>query len=737
MSLLGSGMPIEVQAEKEFGVRMKETPRDKFIDFCHSLLDKYEDDILSISRRLGLSCNSLEPNDVYRTDSPEYRRITQATFIQLWKMGLVYEDKRPNNYCTDCGTTIADAEIEYKEIETSLNYIRFRIKGSDNEIIIATTRPELLCACACVLVHPDDERYEEFNGKTVVVPIYDKEVPIIANPAAQKEFGTGAAMICSYGDYTDVRLFRELELTPVEAIDHNGRMTEDAGELEGLTVEDARKRVIGKLREKGILVKQEKTIHRTPVCWRTGTPIEFIAMSELYLKQLNLIEELRKVVDDIEFYPPESEQILVNWIDSVTTDWPISRRRYYGTEIPLWYCLKCEKPVVPPPGEYYQPWRNPPPFSRCPHCGSKEGFKGEERTFDTWFDSGISQLQIIYYLRDEEFFKKLFPCSVRPQGKDIVRTWCYYSVLRTYQLLKKPAFRKVWISGHVMDDKGERMSKSRGNITWPTPLIEKYGADTLRLWGCLEARLGSDIRYSEARLAGAHSYLTKLWNITKFISSFPTPDEKEIELLPSDKWILAELNEVIKEIAKGYEELDFNIPGTRIRTFTWETFASHYIEMVKARAYNKGRTFSEKQQKGAWHTLHKCLETTIKVLAPICPFITEDINRRLYSPSTSIHLQPFPVPQSQWQTPLRTLTPLIIATNSAVWKAKKDNKLPLNASIKELHLPRDLEPLKEDLKSMHNAENVNFKPPPETLSEKYIAIDISQAKVENRIYVLL
>jgi valyl-tRNA synthetase len=729
-------MPIEVQAEKEFGVRMKETPRDKFIDFCHGLLDKYEDDILSISRRLGLSCNSLEPEDVYRTDSPEYRRITQATFIQLWKMGLIYEDKRPNNYCTECGTTIADAEIEYEEIETSLNYLRFKIKGSSDEITIATTRPELLCACACVLVHPEDERYARVRGKTAIVPIYGKEVPILANPAAQREFGTGAAMICSYGDYTDVRLFRELELAPVEAIGYNGRMTEVAGELKGLRIEQARRKAIETLREKGILVKQEKATHRTPVCWRTKTPIEFIAMSELYLRQLDVSEELKRIVDTIEFHPPESRQILMGWLNSVSTDWPISRRRYYGTEIPLWYCLKCGKPVVPPPGNYYQPWRSPPPFNQCQHCGSKEGFKGEERTFDTWFDSGISQLQILRYLRDNEFFNKLFPCSIRPQGKDIVRTWCYYSILRTYQLLKKPAFKKVWISGHVMDHKGEKMSKSRGNVTWPAPLMDKYGADALRLWGCLEAKLGSDIRYAEERLAGAHSFLTKLWNISKFVSSFPIPHDKETELLSSDKWILAELNNMIKKATAGYEELDFNIPATVTRAFTWETFASHYIEMVKARAYNKGGTFSEKQQKGAWYTLHKCLETIIRTLSPICPFISEEINRELYSPTETIHLQLFPKPREQWESPLTSVTSLIMAANSAIWKTKKDKKLPLNAPIKELRLPRELEPLKKDLKSMHNAENVDFKPPEKALLEKCITIGVSQGKEVSRVHIL-
>jgi valyl-tRNA synthetase len=437
----------------------------------------------------------------------------------------------------------------------------------------------------------------------------------------------------------------------------------------------------------------------------------------------------------MEFHPPESKQILVSWINSVKVDWPVSRRRYYGTEIPLWYCLNCGKPVTPPPGQYYQPWKDQPPLRQCPHCGERKGFRGEERTFDTWFDSGISQLQIMRYLRDEGFFNKLFPCSIRPQGKDIVRTWCYYSILRTYQLLEKPAFEKVWISGHVMDDKGERMSKSRGNVIWPTPLIEKYGADAVRLWGCLEARLGSDIRFSEARLSGARGFLTKLWNISKFISTFPIPDKKETELLAADRWILAELNQMISESGKGYDRLDFNIPATRIRNFTWETFASHYLEMVKARAYNKGSTYSDKQQKGAWYSLHQCLEKILRLIAPICPFITEEIYHGIYSPKASIHLQPMPKPERELETSLTAQTSLIEAANSVIWKAKKDRKLSLNSPVKNLHLPEELEPFRDDLKTMHNAEKISFKPP--TNTDGYISISIGEEKRPDRIYIQL
>ena len=249
-----NGLPIEVKTEKEYGIVMRETPRDKFIDLCRELLDKYEDQIINLAKRLGLSCFSFAKDQVYRTDDPMYRQLTQATFVKLWKDGLVYEAKRPNNWCKTCGTTIADAEIEYKEIESTLSYIKFKVAETDQDLIIATTRPELLAACKAVLVHPLDQRYENIQNKTAIVPIYDIKVPIIPHSEARMEYGSGVLMVCSFGDYSDVRLFRELRLEPIEAISPEGKMTSAAGELEGLTAKEAREKIIAILKARELLV---------------------------------------------------------------------------------------------------------------------------------------------------------------------------------------------------------------------------------------------------------------------------------------------------------------------------------------------------------------------------------------------------------------------------------------------------------------------------------------------------
>lgn len=704
-----NGLPIEVQVEKEFKISMWETPRDKFISLCKELLDKYEKEIIEISRRLGISVNSYDSKDIYRTDSPEYRALTQATIIELFKRGLIYEAERPNNWCPRCRTTLADAEVEYSTAETDLVYIKFKVKETGDDLIIATTRPELLAGCAVVIVHPDDERYKHLHGKKAIVPIYNHEVPILAHREANPEFGTGAAMICSFGDYTDIRLFRELGLKPIQVIGFDGKLTSNAGKYAGLTIQEARKRIVDDLKSMGLVVKIEKIKHKIPICWRCKTPIEFIVMKEWYLKQLDFLEDLKKVTKEMKFHPPENKYLLDSWMDSITIDWPISRRRYYGTELPIWYCKRNRHIILPEPGRYYQPWREDPPVDKCPYCGCTE-FEPEIRTLDTWVDSSISPLYVSGYMRNEELFRKAFPVSIRPQGKEIVRTWLYYTILRVYQLLGKPAFKHVWISGLVMDDKGRKMSKSLGNIVYPKPIIEKYGADALRLFGASEATLGSDIRFSERRVAGAAKFIQKLYNIARFVSMFPEPKEENIRPLLTDKWILAELNKITKRVRESYDEFEFFAVNI-VKNFVWEIFADHYIEMVKARAH--GSVGDENDQKSAWLTLHMVLKTTLKLLAPIIPFITDYIYRTLYG--KSVHLELFPEAKAIEEELLR-YTPLIVKVNSLIWKAKKERGLSLKSRIRKLYLPETLKGFEIDLRAMHNAEEISYDIPPRDAS---------------------
>ena len=685
-----NGLPVEIYTEKKHNIRMRETERGEFLKLCRAALDDLEDEMILIMKSLGISGDF---SNYYRTDSEEYRTLTQSTFIDLWKKGQVYLANRPNNYDWVSGTTIADAEITYEDLPTKLVYMKFQIKDIGKEIIIASTRPELLCACKTIIVNPEDERYAKYIGKKVIVPITNAEVKLKTHHSAHQDFGSGAVMVCSYGDQNDVALFRELELEEIVAIGLDGKMTEAAGNYVGLKPKQARAKIIEDLENKGLIEKIDDIIHRTPVSERSKNPIEIIPMEEYYLKQKESIEKMKKLGQEITFYPAMHKQILMNWLESINIDWPISRRRYYGTEIPIWYCKNCSEPHVPEPGKYYKPWMEKCPINQCSKCKNTE-FVGEERTFDTWMDSSVSPLFVSKFNKDQEFFNKVYPTTIRPQAKDIVRTWLYYTLLRCEQLTGKKPWSEAWIMGYGLDEKGMKMSKSKGNAIDPLPVIEQFGADTFRFWSASEINHGYDFRCNEQKIESTKKFLSKLWNVSRFLSSFPVIESG----IPTatDKWILSELDNLIRECKKGYEEYNFFIPAIAIREFTWNIFAAHYIEMVKARAYGIG--FTDEERDGAIYTLHKTLSTILKLLAPITPFITEYLWKTLYS-SESIHKQHQVESESGYNQ--SKITKEITEFNSKVWNEKKTKNLSLKDSI-TVTVPESLELFKKDLKYMHN-----------------------------------
>ncbi len=710
-----NGLPIEVAAEKRFGISIIDVSREEFLEMCRKILEETSTESIDSFLKLGISFNSWELGndigDIYYTDSQEYRTLTQATFIELWKRGLIYEDKRINNFCPGCRTTLADAEVEYEEKPSIFADIKFRVKNGE-DIIIATTRPELICTCGAIIYHPDDERYKQLKGHKAVTPIFGKEVPILAHPMADPQKGSGLEMMCSAGDQSDIRFFREMKLKPVIAINADGTMNENAGFLKGLTIKEARKKIMDDLKERNLLVTLKKIMHRTPICERSKDEIEFIEMSEFYLKQLEIKEDMKKIADQINFYSPKSRQLLADWINSINIDWPISRRRYYATEIPLWYCSSCGYVFVPEPGNYYQPWRESPPLKKCPSCGSAH-FRGEERVFDTWFDSANSPLYILQFHKDEEFFKNNFPCSLRPQGKEIVRTWLYYTLLKSHLLLKKPAFRDVWIHYHIVDESGRKMSKSVGNIIDPHEIIEKFGAEPFRLWCALEGNLEKDdLRCSFERINSVTKTLTKLWNVAAFVAQFDLeiikvkeldPGLLDITLTDMDKWIIYEINSIIKFSRECCEKYDFHNPAIRIRNFLWETFASHYIELVKNRAYNQNNKFDDYEQKSAIFTLHYCLSNTLKLLAPVVPFVTEVLYKEIYK--ADVHNE---FPKHMILEEPRIKTGDIMELDNKIWKTKKDNGLSLKSEIKELTVPEKFSCIEKDIAATHNVLKIKY-----------------------------
>jgi valyl-tRNA synthetase len=465
-------------------------------------------------------------------------------------------------------------------------------------------------------------------------------------------------------------------------------MTEAAGFLKGLKVEAAREKAIEELRVRGALEKVEPIQHKTPICSRSLNPIEFLSSDAWYLKQLEFRDELKRRAHEMEFRPTRHRQLLLDWIDSLTIDWPISRRRFYHTEIPLWYCKKCGETLAPPPGPYYRPWKDPAPFPKCPKCGAKE-FVGEDRVFDTWMDSSCSNLFLTRYRSDPKFFEGNFPVSLRPQGREIVRTWLYYTTLKSWLVRRSKPFHRVFIHGLGLDARGRAMHRTLGNIIDPWPLIKKHGADAIRIFVASETNPGDDFRINEAKVGGSAKFITKLWNVARFISSFEEPEAGK--LLPADEWILAELNRLIEASRGAYEDLNLFLPSNRCREFLWNLFAPHYVEMVKGRAYEADT--------GAQWTLHACLRDLLRLLAPIAPFSTDKIWRSVYG--GSVHAETLPMPRDGIPGSRADFTEKIVAFNGDIWKRKRDQGLPLNVELPGISIPPDLKAFEGDLRRMH------------------------------------
>ena len=703
-----NGLPIEMAAEKKFKVSPFKIGREEFVKYCEKLLNETSSETADTFAKLGISFTSYKEGKhiggIYNTDSPEYRALTQATFIDLYKRGIIYEDTRINNWDTKLQTTIADSEIEYKDIESTFNDVKWKIKETGKEIIIATTRPELICTCGMVIFHPDDKRYKSLEGKTAITPLFNKEIPIKSHSLADPEKGTGIVMMCSAGDLSDIQFFREMKINPKIAINKDGTMNEYAGILKGLRIKEAREKIIEILKSKNLIKKQEKISHRTPISERSGREIEFIEMPEFYLKQLNVKDKIKRIAKDINFYPKESKRILDKWIESISIDWPISRRRFYATPIPLW---KSEDNliVVPKEGKYYVPWKQSPPkdadvLKNEKVIGKVKDFKdkkwiGEERILDTWMDSSISELVMLKYKSDDKFFKKSYPATLRPQGKDIIRTWLYYTILRGYLETKKACFEDVWINQHILDGKGKRMSKSLGNVIDPQKLLKDYGAEAIRIWSSIEGDLAKqDFKISEEKIRAELKTLNKMLNVSKFVMLFNRPNKKP-KLNNLDKLFIDYIESLTKESDQSYGVYDFHHPALKLRRFLWEVFASHYVEIVKARAYNSENKFSKEETESAKYTLHFLLERFLILIYPILPQITTFIAKE-----KNIDLLEFPK-YKKIESNLSLIDELM-KFNSEVWKKKKDKGISLRSEIKGISIPKNLKEFEKDLIVAHN-----------------------------------
>ena len=730
-----NGINIEFTVEKNTGRKMKTFERQEFLDLCRDTIEEYTQAMRETAARVGLSCDF---DKEYLTDSDEYRGVSQSIFVDLFKRGDIVEDLRPNIYDPVEGTTIADAEVERLQRITKLIDIRWTTEDG-LDVIISTTRPELICACGIVVVHPDDQRYQHLVGKQIVLPVEtngrSKSVEITTHPSVKSDFGSGVLMVCSFGDQNDVSVFRELGLSPFQAIDLEGNMTNISGPYVGMKVKEAREKAIEDLTSADRIINIIEKEQDVPVSERGKNPVEIILLKEWYVRQTHIQERMRELIEDMEFHPIRNKQFLLDWMDNISIDWPISRRRWYHTEVPIWYSEDGTKIITPPPGVYVQPWReNPPPGSRVLQRDTREDVGGwddlssslgtvigEEKVFDTWMDSSNSNLYVSGYLSAPDLFAKAFPTGIRPQGKEIVRTWLYYTLLKSALLLDSPGFKHIWIDGLGMDPWGRKMSKSLGNgidansvlecgaggrtgswkIRGPDKVVNlranKIGSECFRLWKACDAQVGDDFQINPEDIEQKYfGVLTKLFNVARFASQFPVPtslEELADNLQPEDEWILSEFQLVMTRVEQAWKEIDIYTAAQSLKNFATGVLPSHWLEMVKSRLYDG-------DEAAAW-TLHRIVRDLLDAFAPICPFFSHYLSSTLYNRS-AVEAYTFPQLTLNFETDKwAELTESVMFFNSEVWKMKKDQGLSLNSEIVGVSLPDNLDSLHISLTRMH------------------------------------
>lgn len=668
-----------VEKLKQQGIEKKNLTREQFLEKAWEWKKEYGGTILNQLKKLGCSCDWSRERF---TMDEGLSNAVKYVFIKLYEKGLIYKGKRMINWCPSCNTSISDAEVEFEEEPTHLWHIRYKVKDEDKYLIVATTRPETMLGDTGVAVHPEDERYKDLVGKKVILPIMNKEIPIVADDFVEKKFGTGAVKLTPAHDPNDYAASQRHNLEIIEVFDENWKMGNLVPEYKGLDIYEARKRIVEKLQEIGALVKIEDYTHNVGKCYRCHHTIEPKISEQWFVKMKPLAEPAIKAVKDgkTRFIPERFDKIYYNWMDNIQ-DWCISRQLWWGHRIPAYYCTKCNNIMVTESIPH-----------KCEKCGNTE-FTQDEDTLDTWFSSALWPFSTLGWPEQTEDLKYFYPTSTLVTGYDIIFFWVARMIFSAIEHTGEVPFKDVFIHGIVRDSLGRKMSKSLGNGIDPLEIIEKYGTDALRFSLVLGISPGNDIRYMPEKLESAANFANKLWNASKFVLG--NLEEIDYDTMPQklcyeDKWILSKLNKLIKETTINLNNYDLGVWTQKVYDFIWGEFCDWYIEMVKPRLYDK----ENKTREAAQYTLNKVLGDSLKLLHPIMPFITEEIYTKLYNNDESIMISSWPKYSEEFnfakeEKQIEKIKQIIIGirnirTNMNVHPAKKSTLIFVTENDKEM-----------------------------------------------------
>lgn len=688
-----NGLPTERYVEKVRTIKAHELSRSAFIAICLEETKKAQEAFKSLWQRIGLS---VDWDHSYSTISPASQKISQESFIELYKKGFVYRSFEPALYCTACRTSVAQAELDDKEAPSFFNDVVF--KTSDGQdLIIATTRPELLYSCVAVMYHPSDERYQKLKGKTAIVPIFNHEVPLIADEAVQPDKGTGLVYCSTFGDKTDIMWWKKYNLPIRMSIGRDGKWIKETGILAGKNAHDARTAITEELIKQNLLLRQKEISHTVNVHERCKKEIEYFALPQWFVNILDYKKELIAQADLITWYPSFMKARYVNWVENLSWNWCISRQRFFGIPFPVWHCADCNKIILADLKDLPVDPQETATTKNCA-CGS-QNLVPDTDVMDTWNTSSLTPY-LCYNLFNKNSASPVFsdadigtfmPMSMRPQAHDIIRTWAFDTIVKVWMHQKDIPWQDIVISGHVLSNQKEKISKSKGNNPLePENLLAQYPADAIRYWTA-SGNLGYDIAFSDAQIKNGGRLITKLWNAFKFaqphINQLSGAHKLPEQLSLENEWILHKITECYEKYRQYLEQQEFGLALSTVEQFFWQDYCDNYVELTKNQLFNPQDYDAQKVAATKWTLYHVGLRI-LQLYAPYLPFVTEAIYQQLYVSQekiASIHQTKFNALQTEYVfTQQAELMDTIINLVSTIRKLKTEKQLSLKVPIEKL-----------------------------------------------------
>ncbi len=690
-----NGLPTERLVERQLGIRSYEVDRGMFEDECRRISEEAEIKYEQLWKRLGLS---IDWRYTYRTIDDLSRRIAQWSFIDLYRKGLVYRQKAPTLWCTDCRTAIAQADLSDLTREGQFYTIDFELDDGKG-LPIATTRPELLPACVAIFVHPKDQRVRDLKDRIARVPLFNQEVPVLIDDAVDPEVGTGIVMCCTFGDKVDIEWWYRHGLPLNTTIDREGRMGEVAGEFAGLSLLEARHQILENMEKEGMLLDKSPIEQSIRVHERCGTPVEYLVTDQWFIKILDYKDDLLEAGDQVEWHPEHMRARYRDWVNNLQWDWCISRQRAYGVTFPVWFCTDCGEVILASEDQLPVDPRKQSPDISC-DCGGRS-FTADGDVMDTWATSSMTPQIIGRFLEDDRFHNMVYPMSLRPQAHEIIRTWAFYTIVKSHHHFGVVPWREAAISGWALAPHGwEKISKSRGGgPSTPEEMVDRYSADAVRFWAA-STGLGKDTIISEEKIQAGAKLVTKLWNVARFSEPFLKdyqPQSRPPFLSPTDRWLLSRTQDTIHLATRAFQDYDYSTAKSMIEAYFWHDLADNYLELVKGRLYGHNSGARD----GAIYTLYQALLATIKLFAPILPHVTEEIYRTLYASHEgliSLHRSRWPEGDPSWEDELaERLGEALVEAITTVRRYKSERHLPLATEIARLQVTTDDHALRDQL----------------------------------------